>query len=303
MDAARAAKRIPGVKRVSVVYRRTTRYMPADADELEMALDEGIEFHELLAPKSLQDGVLTCTKMKLGEADQSGRRSPVATDEIIEIQADTAIAAIGNKINCTLCGEDQADVYIIGDAKRGPATIAEAIADAAKCAEAIAGISFDKYTDLNISSDETKHSRSCAQDKRGVLYCEKSDISEPERCLECPSICENCVDSCPNRANISITINGQPQIIHIDFMCNECGNCKVFCPYSSAPYLDKLTFYVLEEDFINSENPGFLPLSNGAIRIRLDGEISDHRDGKNLPEDVWQVIEEFLKKINERLSM
>jgi len=86
-------------------------------------------------------------------------------------------------------------------------------------------------------------------------------------------------------------------------MCNECGNCEAFCPYSSAPYLDKLTFYALEEDFNNSKNPGFLPLANGAIRVRLDGQISDHRDGSDLPDDIWYIIEDYLKKMSKRLSM
>jgi len=303
MDAARAAKRIPGVSRVSIVYRRTKRYMPADAEELELALDEGIEFYELLAPKSLSDGILTCIKMKLGEPDASGRRSPVPTDELIEVPADTAIAAIGNKIGCTFCGEGEKDVYIIGDAERGPATVAEAIADAAKCVEAIAGISFDKYTDLNISTfDKSGHPLDKASEKKGILYCDNSGTPEPERCLECPSICENCVDVCPNRANVSINVNDRPQIVHIDFICNECGNCEAFCPYSSAPYLDKLTFYVLEEDFLSSKNPGFMPASDGSIHIRLDGVTSIHRDGTDLPADIWQLIEEFLKTMNERLS-
>jgi len=304
MDTARAAKRIPGVSNVSVVYRRTKRYMPADPEELELALEEGILFYELLAPKSLYGGKLTCIQMKLGDPDLSGRRSPVPTEEITEIPADTVIAAIGNKTGCTLCGEAEKDIYIIGDAKRGPATVAEAIADAAKCAETIAGISFGKYVDQNICNNENSGDLlQKVTGRKGFLYCDKSDIKESDRCLECASICENCVDVCPNRANISIKVNGRPQIVHIDFMCNECGNCEVFCPYSSAPYLDKLTFYVLEEDFANSKNSGFMPLANGAIRIRLEGKTSDHRDGAKLPGDIWDVIEEFLKKMNERLSM
>ena len=303
MDVARAAKRIDGVSRVSIVYRRTKRFMPADAEELELALQEGIEFYELLAPKSLTGGSLTCIKMKLGETDSSGRRSPVPTDEILEVPADIAIAAIGNKINCTLCGEAEKDVYIIGDAKHGPATIAEAIADAAKCAEAIAGISFEKYAGLNISTfDKSECTLEKVLDKKGILYCDKSGVTESERCLECASICENCVDVCPNRANVSLKVNGRPQIVHIDFICNECGNCETFCPYSSAPYLNKLTFFVLEEDFHNSKNPGFLPMSDGSISIRLDGVTSVHRDGTNLPEDIWQLIEEFLKTMSGRLS-
>ena len=63
MDTARAAKRNKGVKKVSLVYRRTKRYMPADAEELEMAIEDGVEFAELLSPVKLENGVLYCKKM------------------------------------------------------------------------------------------------------------------------------------------------------------------------------------------------------------------------------------------------
>ena len=81
MDAARAAKRIAGVESVSLVYRRTKRYMPADQEELELALTDGVEFKELLAPVGVRDGVLTCKVMELGAPDASGRRSPVDRSE------------------------------------------------------------------------------------------------------------------------------------------------------------------------------------------------------------------------------
>lgn len=78
MDAARAAVRVPGVRRVRLVYRRTKRYMPADEEELALAIEDGVEFCELLAPVGVRDGVLTCGRMELGAPDASGRRSPVA---------------------------------------------------------------------------------------------------------------------------------------------------------------------------------------------------------------------------------
>ena len=79
--------------------------------------------------------------------------------------------------------------------------------------------------------------------KRGVLKEEQKETKEAGRCLGCSTICENCVEVCPNRANIAIQVPGMEkhQIIHVDYLCNECGNCKSFCPYSSAPYLDKFT--------------------------------------------------------------
>ena len=92
MDAARAAVRAPGVKKVRLVYRRSRRYMPADEEELALALSDGVEFCELLAPAGVRDGVLKCEKMVLGAPDASGRRSPVPTGETAEVPADTVIA-------------------------------------------------------------------------------------------------------------------------------------------------------------------------------------------------------------------
>lgn len=54
MDAARVAKRLAGVKNVRLVYRRTKKQMPADEEELDLALADGVEFCELLAPKGAQ---------------------------------------------------------------------------------------------------------------------------------------------------------------------------------------------------------------------------------------------------------
>ena len=98
MDAARAAKRVPGAQRVSLIYRRTKAYMPADLEELELALKEGVVFRELLAPKAFRDGALICARMRLGEPDASGRRRPVETAETVEIPADTVITAVGEDV-------------------------------------------------------------------------------------------------------------------------------------------------------------------------------------------------------------
>ena len=81
MDTARAAKRTKGVEHAYLVYRRTKRYMPADEEELVMAVDDGVEFMELLSPVKLEDGKLLCKVMKLGDYDASGRRGVVETGE------------------------------------------------------------------------------------------------------------------------------------------------------------------------------------------------------------------------------
>ena len=123
MDAARVAKRLAGVKNVRLVYRRTKKQMPADEEELDLALADGVEFCELLAPKALNGAVLTCDVMELGEPDASGRRSPVATGETVELPATTVICAVGEGIDASwgLTGlqfqasYDPAQSLVIGD--------------------------------------------------------------------------------------------------------------------------------------------------------------------------------------------
>ncbi len=86
----------------------------------------------------------------------------------------------------------------------------------------------------------------------------------------------------------------QRQIVHVDGMCNECGNCAVFCPYSEGrPYKDKLTVFWGEEDFENSENEGFLEV-DGGVKVRLDGQVAvfDPDDGDcGLPDGVRRTIQ------------
>ena len=65
------------------------------------------------------------------------------------------------------------------------------------------------------------------------------------------------------------------QILHVDGMCNECGNCAVFCPYSGRPYRDKLTLFWSEEDMENSENTGFLVLGGTKVRLRFADKIQE----------------------------
>ena len=100
MDAARAAKRAKGVENVYLVYRRTSKYMPADEEELLMAIEDGVEFKELLAPVALENGVLKCEQMKLGEMDASGRCKPEPTGVMVDVPADSVLAAVGEKIDC-----------------------------------------------------------------------------------------------------------------------------------------------------------------------------------------------------------
>ncbi len=305
MDAARVAKRTKGVRRAMLVYRRTARYMPADEEELQLARDEGVEFMELLSPVAYRDQQLLCEKMRLGAPDASGRRSPEPTGETVSLPCDTLIAAIGEKVETELLvangaaldtkGKVTADanlqtarenVYVIGDCRRGPATVVEGIADAAKAAEAIVG----KY-EYEIGKDAFVSEQSCYE-KQGTLRDYRNAESEHERCLNCGTVCECCVQVCPNRANVAIDVKGfsHPQILHVDRMCNECGNCLVFCPYDSRPYKEKWTLFATKAEFDGSENDGFYPMENGHL-VRLFGKVKQVNDLSELPEGVRTFIE------------
>ena len=156
MDTARVAKRINGVKNVYIVYRRTKKYMPADEEEIDLAQKDGIIIKELLSPNKYSQGTLICNKMKLGELDSSSRSRPIKTDELINIQADSIILAIGQKtdvnlfdtnniktingsvqVNNETCETNIRDVYVTGDVLRGPSTVVESIADAIKVTSTI----------------------------------------------------------------------------------------------------------------------------------------------------------------------
>jgi len=310
MDTARAAKRNAGVEHVYLIYRRTRRYMPADEEELVMALEDGVEFKELLSPVKLENGQLLCKVMQLSDYDVSGRRGVTETGETVWVPADTVIAAVGEKVPTdwyqanglavsekgrlyvdekTLKTSDD-NVYAAGDGLYGPATVVEAIRDGRKVAEAIAGEVLARDFD-KLAEEEKVYA------KRGVLKEEQKETKEAGRCLGCSTICENCVEVCPNRANIAIQVPGMEkhQIIHVDYLCNECGNCKSFCPYSSAPYLDKFTLFATEADMENSKNQGFAVLNQETRRckVRFFGKtfIWEPEKPAGLPDGLGRMIE------------
>ena len=162
IDAARAARRL-GAEKVSVVYRRTRQEMPAYAEEIEGALEEGVEVLFLTAPEQVvsEDGRVTglaCIQTKLSRPDQSGRRRPVPmADSEFVLPCDTVIPAIGQRIDTswlenapglTCAGQALTahpltmrtalpHVFAGGDAVTGPATVIEAVACGHRAVEAI----------------------------------------------------------------------------------------------------------------------------------------------------------------------
>ena len=105
MDSARTALRLQPEK-VTILYRRSRTELPARAEEVHHAEEEGVEFQFLTAPLAFIGNdrnmlrAVRCIRMELGEPDASGRRRPVPVEgSEFEVEADTAIIAIGNNPN------------------------------------------------------------------------------------------------------------------------------------------------------------------------------------------------------------
>lgn len=301
MDCARAALRLEGVRSATIIYRRQEEDMPAWPEEIAEAKAEGVTFMTLVNPERYDpEGTLWLRVMQPGEPDKDGRRRPVATEQTVAHHFDALITATGEKndeqllqqfgltpgrngipdINPTTLETTIENVFLIGDVQSGPASIVAAIGGARKACDAI-------LARENIRSDTSPYHLNT--DPREI-YARKGRIAlrqlssdapdafarqEAERCLSCNYVCSKCVDVCPNRANVAIAVpgfNSRQQILHLDALCNECGNCAQFCPWQGKPYTDKITLFSLEQDFHNSSNPGFL-LGKNDIRIRHDGKV------------------------------
>lgn len=167
MDAARSALRL-GAEKVYIIYRRSLEELPARKEEVEHAMEEGVEFKLLNNPVAiLDDGkfnvrAIRCIKMELGEPDASGRRRPIAVEgSEFDIDADVVIQSIGTSPNpliknttkgldtnahgCIVTsGESGATtkegVFAGGDAVTGAATVILAMGAGKNAAAAI-----DKY--------------------------------------------------------------------------------------------------------------------------------------------------------------
>ncbi|MGD9368351.1 MAG: NAD(P)-binding protein [Desulfobacteraceae bacterium] len=163
IDAARTAARL-GAEKVTVVYRRSKVEMPAYAEEIEGAVEEGVHFEYLSTPVKIEqtDGKvsgITCLRNELGPADATGRRRPVPIDgSDFTIPCDAVIPAIGQaadilwasdlpELEFTARSTVKVDphtgqttlpyLFACGDAATGPATVIEAVGAAHKVVAAM----------------------------------------------------------------------------------------------------------------------------------------------------------------------
>ena len=246
MDAARTAKRLVGAAgKVTIVYRRTRRQMPADHEEINAAVEEGVKVVELAAPFAVQvtDAKVTgleVARMKLGEPDASGRRSPVKIEgeENYIVPADSIIVAIGQRVELDFLPDGELSVdrkslrsslpYVLaGGDVIDVSSLINAIGDGRRAADSIIAASGLK-PQVNIApADDRKLDLTELQKRNAIRQfgvktpelppedrlnfdlfvgtLSKDDaMSEASRCLQCDQVCNVCVTVCPNRANIAL---------------------------------------------------------------------------------------------------
>lgn len=292
IDAARTCLRL-GCKEVTIAYRRTRREMPADEEEVEQAEEEGIHLALLTIPVEIKgDGnkirSLNCLEAKLAKRKGSDRMYPTPVEgSDHDIEADVIIPAIGQyvdqscmdkldeiewtrrgtiDVNMANMTTSQPDVFAVGDAVTGPATVIEAIGGGKRAANAIdrylSGLPQPKMPPVPVRRASTDFIQVPAGTKMTLKrplmpllnierrrttyqqvelgYSENVAREEARRCLRCDICrrCGDCVSVCRDKMKIDALQMGYYDFDHpveTDFRltqerCIACGACAENCP-------------------------------------------------------------------------
>ncbi len=264
IDSARTARRMGAD--VTILYRRTISEMPAHREEIDAALQEGVKINFLCAPVAKNDdGTLTCEKMQLGSADESGRPKPVPVKgSEHNVSFDTLIAAVGQELKAegfesllgaSWIGADalgvtkEKAIFAGGDAVTGPGLVSEAIGAGRKAALAIEAFIHGKkagwpakqeinYSDVPLN-DRKKISRNNAAELGVAERLQKIDaevhlaldftqvIDESKRCLGCGL--------------------QEPKFTGLEYfgnICIACHDCEAVCPQQALQFPN---FYRVDE--------------------------------------------------------
>jgi len=246
IDAARASRRLGAD--VTILYRRTRAEMPAAADEIAEALEEGVTLKFLTAPVRIEKGSVTCIRMALGEADASGRPRPVPVKKSeYVLEAATVIMAVGQEVdvpastlkrnkngtiavNTDTLATSAKGIFAGGDAATGPASIISAIGQGRRAAESIdrflggTGV-IDRLTgrtDSGAIPEEAPRGTPRAEAKLAVPKKRLGDFEivekalDPETAVREASRCLSC-----DLREFDVTVN--------ETACKDCGYCREVC--------------------------------------------------------------------------
>lgn len=220
VDVARTAKRL-GCEKVTMCYRREKEDMPAYTEECDAAWEEGINFHFLVAPEKVieKDGRavgVVFKKMKIGNYDKWGRRTPLPTEQTIEVMADTIVTAIGQVVDqkfidtighefATSRGTIKVDkynqrttnlkVYAGGDAATGPASVIDAISQGKNAARSIDKMlsGEDGFIELKKKS-KIKYSMKLPDNEKKMIRQKPSELLAKERVCSFDEVVQ-CMDA------------------------------------------------------------------------------------------------------------
>ncbi|MDI6726919.1 MAG: FAD-dependent oxidoreductase, partial [Smithellaceae bacterium] len=246
LDAARVSVRLGAETRL--LYRRRPEDMPASAEEITAAREEGVQMDFLTVPTGIADGRITCRRMTLGPTDASGRPLPIPLEgSEFSLEGDTLIMAVGQLVrgegyglDCHPDGTIKSDsanlatshpgVFAAGDVATGPSTIIQAIAQGKLASRSIdrflggsGEIDFpaedgpgSELTDAAARGTGRKTAEKLPQPRRlGSFelvergYDGDVAIQEAGRCLSC--------DLC----SYEVAVNA--------LLCKECGYCREMC--------------------------------------------------------------------------
>jgi len=251
MDAVRSARRL-GAQNAFILYRRGLEEMPSRPEEIEECKEEGITINILTQPVQIigEKGrvkAIECIKTRLGEPDQSGRRSPVPMlGSEFTIKVDAVIKALGQEADwscltpecaCTLTGwrtmkvdpltlqSDDPDIFAGGDAVRGPQSVIEAIADGRQAA-----LSIDRYIggqDLRLDRDmELKAITNPQKEKYDPAQRTQMPRLEPRERVK-------------NFKEVQKGIT-EEMAVQEARRCISCGSCCIqACPYDAITFDEK----------------------------------------------------------------
>ncbi len=265
MDAARTARRL-GAEDAVVVYRRTRERMPANVEEVQDAVDEGVQLKWLSTIVGTEGDVLTIERMEL---DPDGFPQP--TGEIEELRADSVVLALGQEADLSLLagfpevavadgvvavGADmmtaRPGIFAGGDIVAGARTLTDAIGHGKRAARAMdawmAGGTLERPARHPLATPEHLNTWYYADAPHAVRprldaarrtstfdevvggLDESTALFEARRCMSCGNCfqCDNCFGVCPDNAVMKVD-EAHGYRFNYDF-CKGCGLCVQECP-------------------------------------------------------------------------
>ncbi|MBN2346900.1 MAG: FAD-dependent oxidoreductase [Candidatus Aminicenantes bacterium] len=248
MDAARTARRLCGAEgRVTVIYRRRLADMPAAIEEIRAALAEGVRIMELTAPLRIEvaegrEWAMLCARMELRKVGSGRPRVVPIFGSEFELTCEAVIVAIGQEkysglpagSEWQLSGDDgrttHPRLFVVGDARSGPSTLVQAVADGCRTVDRImeesgrtmraaetaplSGLDWPAHARHRLRREPVPPERAAAPNPD--LFAAPAGLDaaaarrEAERCFHCDDLCLLCVGVCPNRALVAFeTVPGR----------------------------------------------------------------------------------------------